>query len=181
MIDNELFTFVKSAIDQGLAARSVANVKVKRKFQRMQQGAESGAVVYLFKVGDKRVGSPRKADKWNAQTLKMDHTESQTFETTIQASVMVDEDPANVAQLTASDLANIVCDIMQGDDGLAVLRAGKVGVLRVGAVSNPYAVDDRSQYAASPSFDFVLTYRRARVSNVPELKTIDSRTGVYRV
>lgn len=179
MNDNQLFALVLATINAGLAARGQGAIKVKRKYQRKQRGPNSADSVYLFKVGDRRIGSPKRDDVWNGTDFT--HTETQVYETTFQVSAQVLENPADVNQLTASDLVSIVADIMQGDMGQAALRVSRVSVLRVSEIRNPYVVDDHSQFEAEPSFDFVLTYDRSNVSNVPVVTTVDTRTNIHGV
>lgn len=182
MIDNALFSLVRGVILAGLAARGFAvrandqglGWDVARSYEPDQQGATTQPTVYLFKVGgDKRHGSPQQLDTWDDAAQSMTHFVSQQFETTLQASVLMAEskDPA---AYTASDVLNMVADIMQTDEGTQQLRAAQVGILRVAEVRNPYNTNEASQYAAGPSFDFVLTYRRERVSTVPYVVSVDS-------
>jgi hypothetical protein len=164
---------VRGVILAGLAARSLTGWRVARSFQPRHQAAPSGPTVFLFKVGpDKRHGSPQEKDLWDDVAQVMNHTVSQQYETTLQASVLVDES-TDPAALTPSDALSIVCDMIQTDEGRTVLQAAGVGILRVTEIRNTYDVNDRGQYAANPSFDFVLTYRRERTSSAPYVVSVD--------
>lgn len=174
MTDNQLFTLVRSMLLAQMPARGLAGWEVARSFQPEQQGANTGPTVYLAKIGgDRRVGSPQKLSKWDEVAHVVNTAESQQYESTFQASIDMDES-TNPATLTPSDAANIVTDIMQSDEGLAALRAGSVGILRIGDVRNPYNVDDRNRFDANPSFDFVLTYRRGFQQTTPHAVTVES-------
>lgn len=178
MKDNDLFTLVRSVILAGLAARGYAGWDVARKFQPVQQGANSAGTVYLFKITDKRYGSPQEVTTWDDAGGVLTRDESQQYTTTLQASVLLTE-TTDPAALTASDVANDVCAIMQAPDTLAALQAQQVGIFRVTDVRNPYDVNDRNAYAADPSFDFVLTHRREWQTTAPYAVTVDgSTTGV---
>jgi hypothetical protein len=61
---------------------------------------------------------------------------------------------------TASDLLNSASMIMQGDKFIKALKGSGVGILRITEIRNPYLKDDRDQWQAMPSFDFVLSYNR---------------------
>lgn len=172
MTDNELFTAVRSAVLAGLTARGRNGWKVTRKYQPSQRGVNSAPTVYLFKVADKRHGSPKQTNRWDDLTATMFTTELQQYETTFQLSALVTETEDPTA-LTPSDAINEVCDMMQTEDGLASLRASGVGVLRVGNVGNSYDVNDRDEFAAQPSFDLVLTYQRSRTIATPAVVSID--------
>jgi hypothetical protein len=178
MTDNQLFALVRTVILTGLAARDLNGWKVARKFQPKQQGANSTPTVYLFKLNDKNIGSPRTAYKWNADLQRMDADDARTYETTFQASILMDEtDDADA--LTPGDVAIEVAAIMQSDEALAALRAAEVGIIRVTDIRNPYDVNDRTQYAADPSFDFVLTHKRRRVYVAPHATSIEG--NIHRV
>jgi hypothetical protein len=179
MNDNQLFTLVRSVILAGLAAREMSGWRVARKFQPKQTGANSTPTVYLFKIGgDRNHGWPQQKYQWNVEAAEMRAENSQVKESTFQASILMDESDDPEA-LTPSDAINVVCDIMQSDEGLAALRAQGVGILRVGQVTNPYDVNDRGQFDASPSFDFVLTYRRKRQAKADYAVSVEGR--IHRV
>ena len=167
MTDNELIMLFRPIIIAGLATDGFNNVAVKQANQPTQQGVNTGPTVYFFKVANKRYGFLGRKDKWSTPTSKMDHTEKQNFETTFQVSALVTQNPKNLTLPTASDLVNEVASIMQSDNTRAILGASGVGILRITDVVNPYFVDDRDNFEASPSFDFVLTYVNTRESVSP--------------
>jgi hypothetical protein len=101
----------------------------------------------------------------------MVHTELQYFETIFQMSALVLQEPKYPALPTASDLVNEVASIMQSDNTRVILNASGVGILRVSEVLNPYFVDDRDNFEASPSFDFTLVYENTRLSTTPIINT----------
>lgn len=163
MTDNQLFTLVRGALLAAIEARSdLPALRVARSFQPEQQGANSDPTVYVFKLNDKRVGSPWTKYEWNSEFQRMDALDERVYLTTFQASVLMDE-TTDPDALTPGDVAVELAAIMQSDEALAALRAECVGIVRVGdVVSNPYDVNDRGRFAASPSFDFVLSHKRRR-------------------
>lgn len=175
MTDNQLLTLLVAGFSAELATRAPYPVAVKQSFGSRQQGAKSGPVLYLFKVGDKRVGSLQRKDTLNKTTnpWTFDHLESQWYETTFQAMALVPQDPAQPNSLTTSDIVNVGADIIQSDSMMARLRAQRVGVLRVSEVRNPYFVDDAERNEAEPSFDFVLTHKRETINGVPVVVTVE--------
>jgi hypothetical protein len=179
MTDNDLFALVRATILAGLEARGFTGWDVARSYAPNHQGANTQPTVYLFKVGpDRRIGSPQQVDAWDETAQAMRHTVSQQFESTFQASVLMDES-TNEWALTPSDVLHMVADILQTDEGMQALRAQAVGILRIAEVRNPYNVNDRDQFAAAPSFDYVLTYRRTRSATVGHAVSIDG--GINRV
>jgi len=150
-----------------LVADGFDDVTVKQSNQPTMQGINTNAAVYFFKVGNRRYGFLKRFDVWNTVTHQFDHAESQYFETTFQMMALVLQKPKNVNIPTASDLINEVASIMQSDQTRAILNASGVGVLRVTDINNPYFIDDRENFEASPTFDFVLTYLNTRTSVTP--------------
>ena len=165
--DNSLIQLFLPIINAGLIADSFTDVIVKQSNQPTQQGIPTAPTVYFFKVANKRYGFLGRMDNWDAMTSTMVHDERQYFESTFQVSALVLQNPATPNQYTASDLVNEVASIMQSDNTRDILNASGVGILRVTDVINPYFVDDRDNFEASPSFDFVLTYENLRPSTSP--------------
>ncbi len=167
MTDNQLIQLFLPIINTGLIADGFDDVTVKQSNQPTMQGINTNAAVYFFKVANRRYGFLRRFDVWNTNTRQFDHAESQYFETTFQMTALVLQNPLNTNLPTASDLINEVTSIMQSDNTRAILNASKVGILRVTELNNPYFIDDRENYEASPSFDFTLTYLNTRTTVTP--------------
>lgn len=174
MLDNDLIREIIAAIKTGLATYDgLSDVPVKQTYQPTNQGIETGPAVYLFKIGDKRIGSPHKLDKWDQENSVMVHTYRQWYETTFQISALSIQNPREEDSLTASDLVNTVSAILQSDATLGILRANDIGVLRVMDIRNPYFVDDKDRYEANPSFDFIVTHEQVVVSTSNVVETIE--------
>ena len=147
--------------------------------QPTQQGIPTAPTVFFFKVSDKRYGFLQRTDRWDTLLQEMVHTELQPYETTFQVSTLVLQSPATPNQYTASDLCNEVSSIMQSDNARDILYNNNIGILRVTDISNGYFVDDRDNFEASPSFDFVLTHYQERISVGNSATGVD--LGIYRV
>lgn len=173
MTDNQLIQLFLPIIQAGLIADGFTNVQAKQANQPTQQGANTGPTVYFFKLNNKRYGFLGRWSKWDTITSKMVHTESQYYECTFQVSSLVRQSPYTPNQYTASDLVNEVASIMQSDNTRTILNNSGVGILRVTDVLNPYFVDDKDQFEASPSFDFTLTYQQSRVTTDPVIQSYD--------
>lgn len=170
MNDKQLNTLIMAQVLPAMPA----GVKLARNFQARQHGASDSAYVYFVKIGDHRHGSPERKDVWNATAGEFDHTETQQYETTYQFAAKVPQDPANMTELTESDILNAVSGIIQSDAVLAAFQAQGVGVLRVTEVRNPYIVSDRDEFEAEPSFDVVFTHKRQQVATVPAVTTYEA-------
>jgi hypothetical protein len=179
MTDNQLFTLIRSVLLAGLEASDIPGAwRVARSFQPEQNGANSEPTVYVFKLNDKRVGSPWAKYEWNTAEQRMDALDERVYMTTFQASVLMDE-TTDPAALTPGDVAVELAAIMQSDEALAALRAECVGIVRVGDSANPYDANDRGRFQASPSFDFVLSHRRRRNYVAPHATSIEG--AIHRV
>jgi hypothetical protein len=169
--DNQLIQIFLPIIQNGLTADGFLNVIVKQSNQPTQQGINTSSTVYFFKVASKRYGFLGRYDKW--KNSQMTHTEVQYMETTFQVSALVLQYPITPNQYTASDLVYEVSSIMQSDNTRDILNKSGIGILRVTDLLNPYFLDDRDQFEASPSFDFVLTYENTRQSTSPIITNYD--------
>ena len=106
---------------------------------------------------------------WNGSQIV--HTETQYFETVFQVAALVLQNPNFINLPTASDLVNEVASIMQSDNTRAILNLSGIGILRISDVLNPYFVDDKDNFEASPTFDFTLVYENTRASTTPIINT----------
>jgi hypothetical protein len=173
MTDNGLMTLLVSGFNALLPVRVPFPVDVRQKYQPTQQGIKSGAAVYLFKVGDVRRGHVQRKDVYNVADGNFSHLESQWYETTIQVSALLRQNPAEPYSLTVGDVASIACGIIQSHAMMQRLKLSGVGVLRVDAIRNPFFVDDSERNEASPSFDFVLTHKRETIDMVPAVEFVE--------
>lgn len=165
MTDNQFIQLFLPIIQAGLIADGFTNVVTKQANQPTQQGINSKPTVYFYKINNKRYGFLGRWDKWNSESSEMIHNESQYYETVFQVSALVTQFPVTPNQYTASDLVNEVASIMQSDNTRYMLNASGVGILRITDIINPYFVDDKDQFEASPSFEFTLTSQTRRVTN----------------
>lgn len=161
MLDNQLIQVFYPIITVGLTNAGYSGVTLKQANQPTQQGINlTSPAVYFYKIGDRRYGHVYRNDKWDPVSSTMIHTETQQYETTFQISSLVLQDPTNTSAYTASDLVNSVAQIMQSSNTIQTLWDNNIGILRITDIRNPYFVDDRDQFEASPSFDFVLTHEQ---------------------
>lgn len=158
MLDNQLIALVIATIIEQESVANIAGTPIKQAFQPTQQGANSEPTAYIYKISDKRIGSPYRDDVWINNELI--HTELQQYETTFQISVLATQNPSKTNQYTASDIANLIAYILNSDLTIYKLNLQEIGILRVTDVRNPYFLDDRQRYEANPSLDFTLTHKQ---------------------
>jgi len=167
--DNQLIQLFLPIIKAGLLADGFNNVTVKQSNQPTMQGINTNPTVYFFKLNNKRYGYLGRDDVWNGSQIV--HTETQYFETVFQVAALVLQNPNFINLPTASDLVNEVASIMQSDNTRAILNLSGIGILRISDVLNPYFVDDKDNFEASPTFDFTLVYENTRASTTPIINT----------
>ena len=99
--------------------------------------------------------------------MQMDLYERQWHETHFQFFTLVPQNLLQPISYTAGDLANEVASILQSQATRVTLMTSNVGILRVSEITNPYFQDDRDQFEATPTFDFILTSLETRITIVP--------------
>lgn len=169
MKDNQLIALIISTIIAQEEIVGIDGTPIKQAFQPTLQGVNTEPTAYMYKVGDRRYGSPNRADVWDPDLEIMTHVETQQYETTFQISALATQNPNTPSQNTASDLLNLIAYILQSSQTIATLEAQGVGILRVRDVRNPYFMDDRQRNEASPSLDFTLTHKQIILSTVPAI------------
>lgn len=173
MLDNQLIALIRNTIIASEADAGIPNTPIAQAFQPTQQGVNSVPTAYLHKVGDRRVGYPQRLDVWNAGDEVMEHQELQQYETTFQISVLATQKPATPDDYTASDILNLIAYTLQCQKAVELFAAQGVGIERVMAVRNPYFLDDKQRFEASPSFDFIMTHKQIISSVGKALQTIE--------
>lgn len=138
-----------------------------QKYQPTQTGVPTAATIFLYKLFDDMIGQPAKQDIWNLDTEQFDHVETQQYASHFQMSALSTQDPANQSQLTASDILNYARYAVQSAVFVAAMEGNGVGIFDVSQVRNTYFEDERDQFEASPSFDFVLTHKQIIVTTTP--------------
>ena len=179
MLDNQLIKIFLPIINNGLIGEGLVNVSVRQNYQPTNQGIKSGQSVYFFKVSDERRGTVGVREKFDALNSLMIREEITSYESTFQVSAYSIQDPTDTDQLTASDLVNVVSEILQRENTVQTLTANSIGILRIGQIRNPYFINERNNFEASPSFDFVLSHNQTRVTEIPVVESI--KKHIYTV
>lgn len=148
-------------------------VSIKQSYQPRIEGANSGPTLYLSKIMDKRIGSPEQRQEWDKDRKQEFNTYRQQYETTFQITAWCAQNPSVTNSITAGDILNAAAKVLQCMPTVALLESKDVGILRIGDIRNLYIVDDREQFEATPSFDFVLTHKQTIVSATPYVTKTD--------
>lgn len=179
MNDTPLFIMLRSLLIAGFAVQGQPTIEVKQKYQPTNQGAPLAPAIFLFKIGDRNYGHMQRAAVWNDGTEAFTNREAQQLETTIQCSARSLLDPADLAQLTASDLVNLASGILNSEFAISTLSSQNVGIYKIEAIRAPFEVNDFDNFDQSPSFDFVVTHKRTLLWSVPTLESVES--GIHPV
>ena len=167
MNDNEALRVLIPLLRSGLVALGVSGVLVKQSYQPRQTGVEIQPTLYLHKIQAPRYGFPGRQDVFNGNTNRFDHTESIWRTPTWQVDGLATQNPANISQLTASDIVEAAADVLQQSVTRETLLRSNIGIERITNIREDYFTDDRERHEQRPSFDFTLTYRRVFSSTVP--------------
>lgn len=174
MRDNLLFKNVIEILRAGMDAQGFQNVKIKQSFQPRNQGANTDPTLYIHKLGDHRYGFLQRTDIWDAETESIIHKETQIYESMFQITALSIQDPALwETQPTASDIANAAAAVMQSDRTVSALFEEGISIYRITDVRNPYFVDDRVRFEASPFFDFTLQHEQVIISTTPIVDDVE--------
>ena len=178
MLDNQLFTLILSTLNGQLADVGLAGTIIAKAYQPIREGVEQSSIssptvsAYLTKLYDLRDGFPGQADEWSDTSNTETQTQTQVYHSTFQLSTLAVQQPGNVTQLTASDVANLLAALLQNPITMALFQAQGVGILTITDIRNPYFLDDRDRYEASPSFDFTLVHNQVLTKSVPFSDTV---------
>lgn len=165
MLDNQLIELILSTINPQLVVAGIPGTPIAQGNQPTQQGVFKKPAAYLHKIGDHRIGWPEKVYQWDgAVERSTDHT---AYQTMFQVSALATQDPSDVNQLTASDVLNLVTYCLQTDVTVSTLSAQGVGILQINNLDNPYFVDDRGRWEASPSMTFTVTHAQIINTTAP--------------
>jgi hypothetical protein len=177
--DKELFALFIPILNTGLTAQGYTGVIVRQSYVPTQFGAQSAPTLYCVKIHDHRYGSLGAQFNYDTVGAQENLTETQFMETSFQIQGWVIQDPTNLTIPTASDLTNAAAFILASAASRATLKQNNVGILRISEVANPYFIDDKSRFEASPTFDFTLTHRSIVNSVVPSTNEFDLQiTGI---
>ena len=177
--DNSLIQIFLPIINDGLIADGFVNIVVQQSSQPTIQGINTKPSIYFSKVGSKRYGFLGRNDLWSVVDEDMVHSEKQYYESSWQVMALVLQSPSTPNQYTASDLVDEVASVMQSDSTRDILSSNGIGILRIQTISNPYFVDDRDNFEASPVLEVTFIYLNTRVSINKHYDTFQS--GVYPI
>lgn len=153
MRDIELTTLMRSSLAALVPARHAGPLGYKMRYQPTQQGRPTEPTLWFHKLGDVRYGQRLVRNFWDGAVMQ--RIEVQSMATTYQISATQSEQMADV---TPSDVVNIVASVMQSEDWILRLRPYHVQVLRTRDVRGGYDKNDQDQWEQTPSFDITFSH-----------------------
>ena len=173
MRDNELLQVLVPLIRTNFALFGIpADTTVRQSQLPTTRGVPTGPSIFIQKIGDHKYGWPRRTHVWDDVAGEMTYTEAHKLETTFQISALSQQDPANINDVTSSDLVNSVARMLQHDVTQVALRAANVGIYRITEIRTTYFINDSDQYADNPSFDFTIIHDNIITSTQPFTEVI---------
>jgi hypothetical protein len=159
--DNQIIQIFLPILKAGLTSYGFENVPVVQANQPTMEGINTEPTVYFYKVANVFHGFPGWQDNWDGESMK--HLDEQQILATFKIFALVLQFPSTPNQYTASDLVNAAASVFQSQNTVAQLKKSGIGILKISNIDNPYFADDRDQYEATPSFDFILSYKNSRI------------------
>lgn len=180
MKDSEIIAVFRPVLLAQLQARGYSTIKVLQMMQPKQQGATTVPTIYFQRIGQGRRGwQDRKTIKTTGTAGDpMAHTERQWFETMFQFNALAPNYPDGSGS-AAGDLIDIAHMVWQSDIMRKALASAGLGMYRPSDIRQNWFVDDQDRNEADPSFDVVITNRKALTSQTPSVKSINP--DIYRV
>ncbi len=136
-------------------------------------------MIYFFPISDRRYGWQYRKNQVDLEEGTITTTEGQYMESGFQFMALAPQDTDDLSLPTPKDLLNtaaLICNSMPFIQGM---RSGGAGVQRVTQVRNPFFVNDRGQFEASPSFDVIISHKRSIEEVTPVAVGVEH--DIYRV
>lgn len=177
MNDNDVIKIIIQVIRAGLDSYGLTTVRIKQGYQPRSQGVEILPAVYLHKISADRYGFPSRIDVYNEGNRNFDHTETIWKTPTYQIDALSPQNPADINQLTASDIAEATAEALQSEASLRTFKQSRISIDRISTIREAYFTDDRDRYEQRPSFDFTLSYRFQRRITAPAVSSQQCRVN----
>ena len=169
MTDNEVWVIITATLDQAIvdSGLGASNVIFARAAQPRQEGAISQPALYCHRISSKRYGWQHRIDKYAQSSDDFDHQESVITESVYQVSSEVSEDPEDIGEITAFDIASRIALQLNTITVRKALLAQGISMIRIIDVRTPFFKNDSDQFEQEPSFDFTISYKQNTMSKVP--------------
>ena len=147
MNDNDVWQIILPLIQTPLRAETgLASLDVIQTYQPTTQGVPNPPFLMLHRIHAHKYGHPHRAQVYNSGNDNFDTTDTHIIEATYQARSLATQNPSDITQPTAFDVAEAAARVMQTDSFMDALRAQDINIYRITDVRVPYFVDDRQRH-----------------------------------
>jgi len=171
--DNSLIRVIIAILKQGLIDCNIEGVTVKQSYQPRQSGIVSGPAIYIHKLNTHRYGYTGEKQIYNANNDNFDVRNINYRLSQYQFTALSIRNPANIEQLTASDLAQAAADIFTLQSTVRELCNNNVGIEKITTVRDGYFIDERERNEQESSFDLTFIYKVEKLTTQPKVQRID--------
>lgn len=158
MLDGQIVNALMTEIENQLGLYGIAPADLRVTRSDQPTGQASGAVsgtekyqVFISPVTSQQIGSGWKR---TVSEIKYDQTKAKSY----QITCLVDFDYEDPSAFPASDLAQIINDMIQQRDAVRNMRAKGVYLQQCTDVRPAFFVNQSDQYESGPSFDITVIY-----------------------
>ena len=145
MNDNDVIKIIIRVIRAGLDSYGLTTVRIKQGYQPRTTGVEIAPTVYLHKISADRYGFPSRIDKHNDTNNNFDHTETIWKTPTYQVDGLALQNPADINQLTASDIVEATAEALQSEASILAFKASRISIDRITNIRENYFTEDPDQ------------------------------------
>ena len=170
MNDIDLITQVKSIIDSNIGNFGLGPVSVLQGFQKENIYNSNESAIYISIANNRRVGQRRSYTTGQSPTLV------RNIEQLSEATIAI-ESISKEADISSSDISNIVSLIFSQDSVVKELSDSSIGLIRFNNGANEsipsYIEDDQRQYQQTSIFRLILSYNKTFSYNTESLDDIE--------
>ncbi len=170
-----MWTVLISALQTAVTTPSLQGVLINRSYEPRQRSENRQDSVYIHKVSSRRYGF--QGEKFLPDTEEL--VETWILESVYQISSNVEENPADVNERTAFDIADSMAAFFNSRATRRTLNQAGLNILRITDIRTPYFKNEQDRFEASPSFDFTISYNQTNTIEVPTINEFVS--GIQRV
>lgn len=179
MTNNEIAEFFRSQMLAMLTEQGHPEVRVTSSFQPTNQGRLDGPVLYFVEVGDIPAGAQGSVTTRDVATGQVVDISTQRMRLTYQVQGFAPADTTDLTTLRAADVTKLALMLLKSPPFIRALKSRTMGIETIGTTRPNFAVNDRAQFEAGPSFDFTMSYRRSIIQKSAVIETAE--IAIHRV
>jgi hypothetical protein len=170
MTDLELLALVQNQLSAAQVAAGYNYVIIKAA-QPTQQGTPSASSITFKKKWDIAYGFPQTSESFDSVNNIFTEITTQYVESYFEIGAFINEIPGEYSP-TGSDVIGMLQLYLSSAANLRILSANSAGMLRIRELTNLYYDNDKSQYQALPTFEWVITHQKVINNTAPFTSTV---------